>query len=142
MANTIKLEIITPSRLFYRGEVEMVIVPTLFGEEGFMANHSWATKLLDVGEMAIQEPGGGGFKIAAIAGGFIDVKDSIVVYADHAEWQEELDKKRAEADKQAIEEWLAQHREEDSMDVRRAEVMLKKAISRMRVAEGGRRAGH
>ncbi|MBQ9179973.1 MAG: ATP synthase F1 subunit epsilon [Firmicutes bacterium] len=142
MANTIKLEIITPSRLFYRGEVEMVIVPTLFGEEGFMANHSWATKLLDVGEMAIQEPGGGGFKIAAIAGGFIDVKDSIVVYADHAEWQEELDKKRAEADKQAVEEWLAQHREEDSMDVRRAEVMLKKAISRMRVAEGGRRAGH
>lgn len=142
MANTIKLEIITPSRLFYRGEVEMVIVPTLFGEEGFMANHSWATKLLDVGEMAIQEPGGGGYKIAAIAGGFIDVKDSIVVYADHAEWQEELDKKRAEADKQAIEEWLAQHREEDSMDVRRAEVMLKKAISRMRVAEGGRRAGH
>ncbi len=142
MANTIKLEIITPSRLFYRGEVEMVIVPTLFGEEGFMANHSWATKLLDVGEMAIQEPGGGGFKIAAIAGGFIDVKDSIVVYADHAEWQEELDKKRAEADKQAVEEWLAQHKEEDSMDVRRAEVMLKKAISRMRVAEGGRRAGH
>ena len=142
MANTIKLEIITPSRLFYRGEVELVIVPTLFGEEGFMANHSWATKLLDVGEMAIQEPGGGGFKIAAIAGGFIDVKDSIVVYADHAEWQEELDKKRAEADKQAVEEWLAQHKEEDSMDVRRAEVMLKKAISRMRVAEGGRRAGH
>ena len=142
MANTIKLEIITPSRLFYRGEVEMVIVPTLFGEEGFMANHSWATKLLDVGEMAIQEPGGGGYKIAAIAGGFIDVKDSIVVYADHAEWQEELDKKRAEADKQAVEEWLAQHKEEDSMDVRRAEVMLKKAISRMRVAEGGRRAGH
>ena len=107
-----------------------------------MANHSWATKLLDVGEMAIQEPGGGGFKIAAIAGGFIDVKDSIIVYADHAEWQEELDKKRAEADKQAVEEWLAQHREEDSMDVRRAEGMLKKAISRMRVAEGGRRAGH
>lgn len=142
MANTIKLEVITPSRLFYRGEVEMVIVPTLLGEEGFMANHSWATKLLDVGEMAIQEPGSGEFKIAAIAGGFIDVKDSIVVYADHAEWQEELDRKRAEQDKQAVEEWLEKNRDSDSLDVRRAEVMLKKAISRMKVAEGGRRAGH
>ena len=50
MAKTIKLEIITPSRLFYRGDIEMIIVPTLYGEEGFMANHSWATKLLDVGE--------------------------------------------------------------------------------------------
>ena len=119
----------------------MIIVPTLLGEEGFMADHSWATKLLDVGEMAIQEPGAGGFKIAAIAGGFIDVKDSIVVYADHAEWQEELAKKRAEADKAAIEEWLAAHKDSDELDVRRAEVMLKKAISRMRVADGGRRAG-
>lgn len=142
MANTIKLEIITPSRLFYRGDVEMIIVPTLLGEEGFMANHSWATKLLDVGEMAIQEPGSSEFKIAAIAGGFIDVKDSIVVYADHAEWQEELDRKRAEQDKQAVEEWLEKNRDSDSSDVRRAEVMLKKAISRMKVAEGGRRAGN
>lgn len=119
----------------------MIIVPTLLGEEGFMADHSWATKLLDVGEMAIQEPGSQGFKIASIAGGFIDVKESIVVYADHAEWQEELDKKRAEADKAAVEEWLAENKDSDELDVRRAEVMLKKAISRMRVAEGGRRAG-
>ena len=141
MAKTIKLEIITPSRLFYRGDIEMIIVPTLYGEEGFMANHSWATKLLDVGEMAIQEPGKQEFKIAAIAGGFIDVKDSIVVYADHAEWQEELDKKRAEADKAAVEEWLSKNKDSDELDVQRAEVMLKKAISRMRVAEGGRRAG-
>ena len=141
MAKTIKLEIITPSRLFYRGDIEMIIVPTLYGEEGFMANHSWATKLLDVGEMAIQEPGKQDFKIAAIAGGFIDVKDSIVVYADHAEWQEELDKKRAEADKAAVEVWLAKNKDSDELDVHRAEVMLKKAISRMRVAEGGRRAG-
>ena len=141
MAKTIKLEIITPSRLFYRGDIEVIIVPTLYGEEGFMANHSWATKLLDVGEMAIQEPGKQDFKIAAIAGGFIDVKDSIVVYADHAEWQEELDKKRAEADKAAVEEWLAKNKDSDELDVQRAEVMLKKAISRMRVAEGGRRAG-
>ena len=141
MAKTIKLEIITPSRLFYRGDIEMIIVPTLYGEEGFMANHSWATKLLDVGEMAIQEPGKQDFKIAAIAGGFIDVKDSIVVYADHAEWQEEKKKKRAEADKAAVEEWLAKNKDSDELDVQRAEVMLKKAISRMRVAEGGRRAG-
>ena len=40
MANTVKLEIMTPSKLFYRGEVDLVIVTTTEGEEGFMAGHS------------------------------------------------------------------------------------------------------
>ena len=51
MAKSFKLEVITPSKLFYKGDVEIVIVRTLEGEEGFMADHSWACKLLDVGEL-------------------------------------------------------------------------------------------
>ncbi|MEI3502557.1 MAG: hypothetical protein V8Q42_02440 [Anaerovoracaceae bacterium] len=58
MANTVKLEIMTPSKLLYRGEVDLVIVTTPEGEEGFMAGHSWACKILDIGEMWIHEPGG------------------------------------------------------------------------------------
>ena len=53
MVNSVKLEIITPSKQFYSGEVEMVIVKTPTGEEGFMANYSWATKLLEVGPLWI-----------------------------------------------------------------------------------------
>ena len=49
MANSVRLEVITPSKLFYRGEVELVIVTTLDGDEGFMAGHVWACKLLDIG---------------------------------------------------------------------------------------------
>ena len=87
MANSVRLEVITPSKLFYRGEVELVIVTTLDGDEGFMAGHVWACKLLDVGELWIQEKGAGKneFRVAAVAGGFIDVKDSIVIYTDAVE---------------------------------------------------------
>ena len=53
--NSFRLEVMTPSKLFYRGEVDMVIVTTKDGDEGFMAGHVWACKLLEVSELWIQE---------------------------------------------------------------------------------------
>ena len=47
--NSFKLEVMTPSKLFYRGDVELVIVTTKDGDEGFMAGNIWACKLLEVG---------------------------------------------------------------------------------------------
>ena len=112
MANSVKLEVITPSKLFYSGEVELVIVTTLTGDEGFMANHSWATKLLDVGELWIQEKGKtyDEFKVAAVSGGFIDVKESIVIFTDAAEWSEDIDMERVLSKKATVEDWKAQVR--------------------------------
>ena len=88
MASSVRLEIITPSKKFYHGDVELVIVRTLEGDEGFMKGHAWACKLLDIGEMWIQEKGAAknSYKVAAIAGGFIDVKDTIIIYTDAVEW--------------------------------------------------------
>ena len=64
MAKAFHLEIITPSKTFYRGQAELVIVPTPEGEEGFMADHAWVCALLDVGELWIREPGRKEFKDA------------------------------------------------------------------------------
>ena len=92
MSSSLKLEIITPERVFYRGEVKMVVVRTFLGEEGFLPGHLPAVKLLDTGELAIQEEGSEKLKIASISGGFVDVKDGIIIYTDRAEWAEEIDK--------------------------------------------------
>ena len=99
MANSVRLEIITPSKKFYQGDVELVIVRTLEGDEGFMKGHAWACKLLDIGEMWIQEKGAAknSYKVAAIAGGFIDVKDTIIIYTDAVEWAEDIDMERVNA---------------------------------------------
>ena len=143
MANSVRLEVITPSKLFYRGEVELVIVTTLDGDEGFMAGHVWACKLLDVGKLWIQEKGAGKneFRVAAVAGGFIDVKDSIVIYTDAVEWSEDIDMERVLSEKAKVEDWLGKHPDvdEESAEMQNAKLMLAKAETRSNVAEGGKR---
>ena len=95
MAETDKgvlLEVITPREMFYSGRVEMVVVPTTEGEEGFMARHVWCVKLLaEAGRVKIREVGAKDLKSINIKGGHVDIKDRFVVYADQAEWAEEAE---------------------------------------------------
>jgi len=142
MANAVKLEIMTPSKRFYSGEVELVIVRTLTGDEGFMANHAWATKLLDVGELWIQEAGSKDYRIAAISEGFIDVKDTIVIFTDAAEWAEDINMERALSTKATMEDWLIHDQTHNPDEVAIAKINIAKAITRMNVAEGGARRKH
>ena len=138
MPKSVPLDIITPERLFYRGEIELVIARTLSGDEGFMANHAWACKLLSTGELWIQEKGSKDFKIAAISGGFIDIKDKFIIFTDAAEWPEEIDVERAQQAKDRAVEWLRTHRQQaDSDEFLKAKTKVKKSQTRMDVAVGG-----
>ncbi|MEG1583703.1 MAG: F0F1 ATP synthase subunit epsilon [Anaerovorax sp.] len=145
MAKSVLLEVITPSKLFYMGTVEMVIARTLQGDEGFMADHSWACKLLDVGELWIQEEGSKDYKIAAVAGGYIDVKENIVIFTDAAEWPDDIDLDRAMNEKERAENWLKMHEkpadndDEHSLYVAQAQLAIAKAMTRMGVKGGGTR---
>lgn len=142
MAKSVQLEVITPSKLFYKGEVEIVIARTLQGDEGFMADHAWACKLLDTGELWFREVGEKQYKVAAVAGGYIDVKDEIIIFTDAAEWPYEIDLARAKTEKERAEEWLKVHTPEssDSLDVARAKLAIAKSLNRMKVKEGGIRS--
>ena len=141
MAKTVKLQIITPEKLFYEGEVEIVIVRTLLGEEAFMSDHIWALKLLDVGELWLREGGQKKYKVAAISGGFVDVKDDIMVFADAAEWPEEIDVDRQNATILRAQEKLKEaggdkDREQDAADAKKS---IKKAENRLSVSAGGKK---
>ena len=141
MAKTVDLQIITPEKLFYEGEVEIVIVRTLFGEEAFMADHTWALKLLDVGELWLRESGQKQYKVAAIAGGFVDVKDQIMVFAEAAEWPKEIDVERQNATMQRAEERLANLKDskDKETEIIEAKNSIKKAKNRLNVSAGGKR---
>lgn len=138
MPKSMQLEVITPSKLFYKGEVELVIVRTLTGDEGFMAGHTWAVKLLDAGELWFQEAGAKDFRIAAIAGGYVDVKENITIFTDAAEWPEDIDVERAKREKEKAENWLKNPSDDDS-ELDRAKIAILKSINRMHVKEGGHR---
>ena len=140
MAKTVKLEIITPSKLFYKGEVELVVVKTLTGEEGFMAGHVWACKLLDAGAAWIQETGTAEMKVACLSGGYIDVEDSIMIYTDAAEWHNEISVDRANMKMEEAKEFIAEHgnpKPGEDVDVDRARWVIEKSKARLAVAASG-----
>ncbi|MDR0851414.1 MAG: ATP synthase F1 subunit epsilon [Clostridiales Family XIII bacterium] len=141
MADSIRLEIITPEKLFYDHKVELVIVRTKFGDEGFMAHHAWACKLLAIGEIWVQEAGSKDFKIGAISGGFIDVKHNITIFTDVAEWQEEIDIERAQERLDYAKQYFETHKqaESDEDEFLKADITLRKAVTRLSVAGGGSR---
>lgn len=97
MADSFWLDVMTPSKKFFSGEVEEVIITTPVGKEGFMAKHSWTCKLLDAGELWIREFGADpdDWKIASAAGGFVDVKKDMVIYTDAIEWDKGPDRRKS-----------------------------------------------
>jgi F-type H+-transporting ATPase subunit epsilon len=136
MPKIFDLKVITPERLFYSGKAELVIVKTISGDEGFMANHSWACKLLQPGELRIKESGASKseYKIAALSEGYISVEGDVTIFTDAAEWPQEIDLERAQRAKRRAEDRLKQN---DS-DHFRAEVALHRAINRIKVKHEGK----
>ena len=144
MAKSFTFEIVTPEKLFYIGDAEIVIVRTMSGDEGFMAGHSWAFKLLDAGELRFKEAGSKEFRIAAIAGGFIDVTENVLIFTDSAEWPEEIDIDRAAAAGKRETEWLSQHKQpdKDKEEIMEHKKAAKRAANRQKVVADRDRQRH
>lgn len=126
-----ELKVITPDRSFYEGNVEMVELNTSEGEIGVYAGHSPVAMVLAPGVAHIHEEDGT-VKEAALHSGFIEIgKSSVIVLAEIAEWPEEIDFNRAEEARIRAERRLSSR--EAGIDVDRAELALKKALTRMQL---------
>ena len=126
MASTFDVEIVTPDKKFFEGIAEMVIVRTVEGDLAVLKNHESFVAPLDVGVVRIKN--NNEFKIATIAGGFIQVdKDKTTIITDSAEWPEEIDIERAQKAKEKAENRL---KNKDLRDFALVELQLKKAMNR------------
>ena len=95
MAGKLYIEIITPDKTFFSGEIEMLIYPTSDGERGIMYNHTPMVTPVVPGEIRMLN--NGKWKKAAVSEGFLEVSpDMTVMIIDTAEWPEEIDIQRAE----------------------------------------------
>ncbi|TGY95564.1 F0F1 ATP synthase subunit epsilon [Petralouisia muris] len=127
-----QLEIITPDRVFYKGEASMVEFTSVDGEMGVYKHHIPLTTVLAPGIVTVTESGGK--KHAAVHAGFVQILGEKVTFlAEIAEWPDEIDVNRAQAAKARAEERLRSHRAE--IDVARAEIALKKALVRLDVRQ-------
>ena len=111
-------------------DVEMLNLRTTSGQIGILANHMPLASGLEISDMNYIKDGKR--EIFAVAGGFVYVNDKeTTIIANDIESQEEIDLRRAEEAKVRAEKRLSEHTEED--DIVRAEIALKKAITRIRV---------
>ena len=131
MAEIFKVEIITPDRVFYTGETDFLEFSTAAGDIGVYKNHIPTTTVLAPGIVSIHN--GDEIKLAAVHAGFAEIlNDKVTLLAEIAEWPEEIDVSRAEAARDRAEGYLSNR--DESIDVKRAEFALRKALVRIDIA--------
>ena len=126
------LEVVTPERVAYSGQVASLQAPGSEGSFGVLAGHIPLLTSLQIGRLRFVEEDGNEVKMA-ISGGFVEVgREQVAVLAETAERVEEIDVERAESARQRAEERLARAQEEQ-IDVARAQAALARAINRIRI---------
>jgi F-type H+-transporting ATPase subunit epsilon len=135
----LRLEIVTPERLAYEDDVDMVLVPGVEGELGILPHHTPLVSLLGVGELVIRKDGNE--ETFAIAGGFLQVRpDKVVVMAETADLDSEIDLEKARQARDEAEKALESGYVEGA-DLSAARAELQRALLRIRVAESRHREG-
>ncbi len=132
MSKFFRLQVISPDRIFYDGDVEMVELRTSEGEMGVLKGHIPLTAILVPGVLKIKEDGQE--KTAALHDGFVEIfQDHMTILAESCEWPEEIDLHRAEESKARAEKRLSSG--DANINIARAELSLRKALIRIQIAE-------
>lgn len=128
---TFNLQIISPTRVFYDDQVDMVEMKTTEGEIGVLAGHIPLTVILEPGTLRIKREDGD--REAALHDGFVQIqKNKVTILAESCEWPEEIDLNRAEEARKRAERRLKSGAKE--VDMVRAELALKKSLIRIDMA--------
>lgn len=132
MAKTFKVEVISPERVFYEGDAQMLELTTSEGEIGVLPGHIPLTTIIVPGVLRIMEEGGK--KEAALHEGFMEVlPDRVTILAEACEWPDEIDINRANEAKIRAERRLKNG--DSSVNLVRAEMALHKSLLRLQMAE-------
>ena len=134
MATNFMLEIVTPDRTFFDGEVDMVILRTTEGDMAIMNDHEQMVAPVAIGSIRVRKQGEENYREASCSGGFITVTyDKTTVVTDSAEWADEIDLNRAKASLQRAQQRL--ERRDSELDYARALDSLSRATNRIRIVE-------
>lgn len=127
-------EVITPEKIIYSGDVDMVVAPGTAGELGILPLHMPVISTLKAGELRIKHDNDHQDYIA-IDGGYIEVReDKVTVLADAAEYASKMDIAELNKTKAEVEAELASL-EKDSEEFFTASAKLEAITNRLNVAE-------
>lgn len=126
----LQVELVSPEKIVFEGEADLVIVRTTDGEVGFQAGHVPFVGVLAVGEVRAQMTNGS-IQHIAVHRGFVEIADNhVTILSDVAELASEIDVPRAQTALANAEAAFGA----DSSDAEAAGA-LSRATVRLRVAE-------
>ncbi|WP_285907412.1 F0F1 ATP synthase subunit epsilon [Pseudodesulfovibrio pelocollis] len=138
MANTLKLEIVTPDRKVLSENVEYVGAPGILGEFGILPSHVPFLSALGIGNLHYKQEGKAYYVF--ISGGFAEVSNNkVTILAEVAEKATEIDIERAKKARERAEARASQAKEK--IDAARNQAALRRAIARMSCQTSGKSAG-
>jgi F-type H+-transporting ATPase subunit epsilon len=130
-----RLEIISPEKIIYQGDIDELIVQTADGEITILPHHVNLFTKIQPGELTINIAGKEQF--LAITGGFLEItENNVSILADYAVRAEEIEVEKAiEAQKRA--ETILKKKEEgiSEQDFAIAQGELQKALLELKVAK-------
>lgn len=135
MAKLFKLEVLTPERVFFSGDVEMLTVTTTDGKFSFLAGHTPIVMPIVIGTLTIRTPQE---TLEVFASeGFLEVgHNGVNVYVQACEKPEDIDKSRAEEARIRAEERLRQ--KQSMSEYKQSKMALARAMARLRISAKGR----
>lgn len=123
-----ELEILASDKTFFKGQAEEIIIPSIDGQIGIMANHSPMIIAVSIGEMRAKIDGE--WKKAVVSSGMAQIiNNKVTILIDTVERPEEIDVKRAEESKIRAEERLRQ--KQSIMQYHQSRAALTRAMSRL-----------
>ena len=125
------LEVVTPERVAYSGQVASLQAPGSEGSFGVLAGHVPLLTSLQIGCLRFVEEDGSEVQMA-ISGGFAEVAGNrVTILAETAERAEEIDVDRARAARERARKRMDN---KDDIDAVRAAAASTRALNRLKVA--------
>lgn len=130
----LKLEIITPTKVAFTGNVKSLTVPGSLGSFQVLFNHAPLISTFEVGRIKLENEQAETNEFTT-GGGTIEVKNNVIlVLADSLESKEEIDITRAQGALQRAKNRLG-NKSKEEIDQIRAEAALARAVNRLKFTD-------
>jgi F-type H+-transporting ATPase subunit epsilon len=138
MADTIQLEVVTPTGPVVSEEVDIVTAPGTDGEFGVLANHAPFLSTIKIGALTYKK--GNTAEVLMVSGGFCEVSNNKITFlVEAAERGADIDVERALRAKERAEKRLAAaQRKEENLSQTRAEAALQRALARIKANQSAK----
>lgn len=132
MTKLFNLNILTPERQVFDGQVEALTVTTIDGRFTFLANHTPIVMPLVVGTLTIKTPESE--EEVFNSGGFLEVRhEGVLVYVQACERPDEVDKARAQEALTRAQERLRQ--QQSMSEYQQSKMALARAMARLQITK-------